>query len=109
MTTTYKNARLAVTTSNAAIYTCPGATKTIVKNCQVANVSGSTTCWVTASWTDASSGSAVTRLVNEIDIKINTAIDVLSGTLVLEGGDVLKLDAEIDSILEATASILEIT
>jgi len=54
MDITYKNARAALTTSYANVYTCPAATKAIVLTAQAANVDGTATTDVSAQWLDNS-------------------------------------------------------
>ena len=54
MTETYKNARLALTTTYATVYSCPSATTAIVLAAQAANVDGTNSADVSAQWLDNS-------------------------------------------------------
>lgn len=59
MAITYKNARAALTTSYATVYTCPAATTAIVLTAQAANVDGAVSADVSAQWLDNSAAACV--------------------------------------------------
>ena len=54
MAITYKNARAALGTTYATVYTCPSATTAIVLMAQAVNVDGAVSADVSAQWLDNS-------------------------------------------------------
>lgn len=103
----FKNAKAALTTSSATIYTCPASTVAIVLMAQVANIDGTNAADVTISWTDSSDSDAETKLASTISVPADAALSVLDGKLVLEAGDTLKGLASADSDLVITVSVME--
>ncbi len=103
----FKNAKLALTTTAATIYTCPADTVAIVLLCQVANVDGTDAASVSISWTDSSDSDTETMLASTISVPADAALSVLDGKLVLEAGDVLKGLASADGDLVITVSVME--
>lgn len=103
----FKNAKAALTTSAATIYTCPASTVAIVLLCQAANIDGTNAADVTISWTDASDSNAETRLASTISVPADAALSCLDGKLVLEAGDTLKGLASADGDLAVTVSVME--
>ena len=109
MALTYKNARQAVGTSYTTVYTCPSATTAIVQNAQAANVDGTTSYDVSAQWLDSSASNAATRLVELVAVPAKAAMNVISGPVVLETGDVIQAKASTASKIELTLAVCEIT
>ena len=109
MAETFKNAYQDITTSDTAVYTCPGSTTAIVLTLRVSNIDGTNTTFVNSRILDSDT-STDARIAHQIDVPINTSIE-LAGTskLELEAGDKLFLQSEADNDLEAFVSILEIT
>ena len=103
----FKNAKLALTTTAATIYTCPASTVAIVLMCQAANIDGTNAADVTVSWTDASDSNAETKLASTISVPADAALSCLDGKLVLEAGDALKGLASADGDLVITVSVME--
>lgn len=100
------NARAALTTSAADIYTAPsgGAKITMI---QIANVDGTNAVNVTVQWTDASAGGTVTRLAHLFPVDANDAISIPAGGLLLEAGD--KLQALASAASDAEITVCAIT
>ena len=108
MANTFKNAYYDVTTSLAAAYTAPGSTTSIVLTLRITNVDGAADATITAQVVDGSSGDA--KLAHTMTVPADSSIE-LAGTskIVLETGDVLKLQANAAGDLEAFISVLQIT
>lgn len=102
-----KNARLALTTSAADVYTCPSGKTALVTMCQVANVDGSNDADVQVWWTDSSASNAVTRLCYNATVEAKDALSVLAGGLILEAGDKIRGQASANSDLEITVCAIE--
>lgn len=108
MANTFKNARLALGTAVGTAYTCGTAATAVVILCQVANVDGSANVDVDVYWTDVS-GTTDTYLAKTVTVPADASLGVLSGKLVLEGGDMIKGLASEASDAELSLSVLEIT
>lgn len=110
MAIAYKNARAAVGTSYATVYTCPASTTAVILLAQVANVDGANSADVSVQWLDSSAASVATRIVETVPVGADGAINVLdNGPLVLETGDQLQVKASATGDLEISLSITEIT
>ena len=109
MASTFKNARLAVTTSYSSIYTCPAATTAIVLMAQVANVDGTNSADISLQWLDDSDSDVATRLGPTIPVPADSALGLLDGKLVLMAGDQLQALASANGDLELTVSVLELS
>lgn len=107
MANTYKNAALVLTTTAATdLYTVPANTRAIVQSVNVANVDGSDR-YVTVTWYDSSAGASYTLLYNGF-VPAGTSLNALDTPLVLEAGDILRVQASAANALHATASVLQI-
>lgn len=104
---TYKNARGALTTTLADIYTAPegGAKITMI---QVANIHATNAVDVTVVWTDASASNEETALCFASPLEAGDALSVQAGGLVLEEGDKLRARASADSNAVITVSLIEV-
>ena len=109
MTTVFKNARLALTTSLADIYTCPAGTSAIVTLLHVANVDGANDADVSVVWTDSSDSDAVTYLAKTINVPADASFNTIEGKLVLEAGDKIRGLASADGDLELSMSVMEMS
>jgi len=109
MASTFKNAKLALTTGGGTIYTVPAATTSIVLMAQCANIDGTNNTDVSLSWTDDSNSDTETYLAKTVVVPADAALGLLDGKLVLEAGDTLKGYASADSDLVLTVSVLELT
>jgi hypothetical protein len=109
MAETYKNARAAVGTTYATVYTCPSGTTAIVLAAQAANVDGVASADVSAQWLDNSAADVATRLVELITVPANAAQNLLDGPVTLEAGDAFQAKASAAGDIELTLAVLEIT
>ena len=110
MANTFKNAGLAVTSSNQTMYTNSSGGTALILTLRVTNIDGATDDTVTAQIYD-NSASAATKIASTITVPADSSIE-LAGTskLVLENGDYLQIQGGNSSgDLEAFASVLEIT
>ena len=110
MANTFKNAQLAVTSSNQTRYTNSSGGTALILTLRITNVDGATDDTVTAQIYD-NSASAATKVASTITVPADSSIE-LAGTskLVLENGDYLQIQGGNSSgDLEAFASVLEIT
>ena len=97
-----------VTTSYATALTAGGGETLTVIGCQIANMHASTNCHISVKVVQSGGGSE-SILAHEINIPVNDALDPVQGKLVMETGDILQLNAENSSSLEATISYLKQT
>lgn len=109
MAITYKNARQAVGTSYATVYTCPTSTTAIVLSAQAANVDGAVVADVSAQWLDSSAADVATRIVETVAVPADAAMNLLGGPLILEAGDAFQAKASAAGDIELSLSISEIT
>lgn len=113
MANTFKNAKAVLkdsttSPSGVTVYTCPSATVAVVVGAQIANVDNlavGASLW----WVDSSDSNAVTRLIENVSIPALAALSPIAGKLILESGDYLVGQSEIDDELEITVSVLEIS
>lgn len=101
----FKTVTKDVTTSNEVVYTAPADNTGIVLMAQVANITG-TAAWVTFSHYDTDT-TTETELVKQLDIPGNDATSVITGKLVLEEGNSIKVQGSANTTLKLTMSILE--
>lgn len=104
---TYKNSRLAMTTTMADVYTAPagGARITMI---QVANTHATNSVDITVVWSDASASNAETALCFASALEQGDALSVQAGGLVLEEGDKIRARASADSNAVITVSLIEV-
>ena len=81
----------------------------VIIHCQVANVDGTNTAWVSMDMVDDESSDVTAALAHEIDVPADSAINPIGGKLVLEAGDKLQITGQANSDLEATISYLKIS
>ena len=118
---TFKNAGKDLTTTDlTTLYTVPTAspgvtgtppvfpTTAVVKSILVCNDHGTATTLVDVVFTDTSA-SATIALFEQKSVAAKTTDELLEQPLVLEEGDVLKVQANAANQVHVTASILEIT
>ena len=109
MAITYKNAKLALTTTYATVYTCPAATTAVVLDVTATNIHATNAADAYLQWTDSSDAGAITRLAEAFLVPNKSGQGLIGGPQVLEAGDVLQAKASAASTLELTAVIAEIT
>lgn len=102
---TFKTVTDEVTSSESTVYTAPSNITTIILMAQATNVS-SNTATVTFSHYDSSSNTT-TELVKDYDIPANDASGLITGKLVIETGDSVKISSGTDGSVKITLSLLE--
>jgi ABC-type polysaccharide transport system permease subunit len=95
-----------VTDTESSIYTAPVGVTSIVLMAQVSNVDTASPAdkWVTAAHYD---GANSRYLVKQFVVPSNDAVSVLTGKLVLQTGQSIRMQAESNNFLEVVLSILE--
>ena len=107
MANVYKNAKLDLTTTNATVlYTAPAAKTAIFKSMLVSEDSGNADT-ITATLTDAAT--AVFSLFKVKAVAANTTIELLEQPLVVETGEIIKVQAATADRLHVVASYLEVS
>lgn len=107
-TVAYKNARQAIGTSYATVYTCPSGTTALVMVVAVSNVDGTNAATVDSQYLDSSASNVATRASPVgLSVGAQVGINILAGPLTLEAGDAFQLKASDSSRLEAWLSIRE--
>jgi hypothetical protein len=99
----FKNVRVNLTSAGAEVYTAPPGFSAIVLQAQVSNVAGTA---ASVSLT-LIAGAQSTSLVTDFLIPGNDAAGLLTGKLVLESGQTLRVSASDNSSLQMVVSILE--
>jgi len=118
---TFKNAGKDITTTDlTTLYTVPTAspgvtgtspvfpTTAVIKSILVCNDHGTATTLLDVVFTDTSA-SATIALFEQKSVAAKTTDELLDQPLVLEEGDILKVQANAANQVHVTASILEIT
>ena len=106
MANTYKNAFFNLTdTTLTTVYTCPANTTALVKTIQITNEHGSNNL-VEIFITDASA--SATFEVFHASMAAGTTENGAIGTLILEAGDILKIQAATANVVEGTVGLIEI-
>lgn len=109
MAATFKNAKLAVTTTMSTAYLCPAATTALVLMAQCANIDGINAADISLQWLDSSNSNTATKLAHTVNVPADAALGLLDGKLVLEAGDALQGQASAAGDLVLTVSVLEIS
>ena len=97
------------------IYTVPGSTTTVVIGLVLANIhSSAITAEVELVSTTSGGGRGATNgtsfLVKDVNIPNGSSLEILSGgKVILETGDLLRVDCSVADKLSGTLSIMEIT
>ena len=97
------------------IYTVPGSTTTVVIGLVLANIhSSAITAEVELVSTTSGGGRGATNgtsfLVKDVSIPSGSSLEILSGgKVILETGDLLRVDCSVADKLSGTLSIMEIT
>ena len=106
MANSFKNKKVDLTTTDlTTLYTVPAATTTVVKSILVSEDAGSGTT-ITVTLVDANSN--VFSLFKTKTISGNATTELLTQPLVMEEGEILKVQAGDANELHVIASILEI-
>ena len=105
MANIYKNANFDLTTTNATdIYTVPSDSRAIVQNIHMANI-GSGNVVVHAHIYDSSASTQFTFAKHTINASDSQSVS--DGSIILEGGDILKTKADNANDISGIVSILE--
>jgi hypothetical protein len=103
----YKTVTQVIPTSTVGIYTAPVGYAGVVLLAQIANI-GSETYTVTVSHERSVSGTAVTtEIVKNFAVPANDSVSIISGKLILESNDIIKVSGNNGSNLKFIGSILE--
>jgi len=106
MANSFKNKKIDLTsTSVTTLYTVPSATTGVIKSILVSEDSGNADT-ITVTITDTSD--AVFSLFKTKSISANATTELLTGPLVLEESEVLKVTAATANRLHVVVSVLEI-
>ena len=107
MANIYKNAMFDLTTTNkTTVYTCPTNRTALIKSIQITNIhTGNVE--VEAFATDSSDSDAEHEVAH-ISLGSKTVENLVKGTMVLESGDALKLEAASANNIAGIVSYLEI-
>ena len=110
MANVYKNIQAVITSSGAddTMYTSPDATTSIVKTLKIYNIHGSSLV-VTTSVYDLSSTTLFKYDTNTCLASNSVDILTFNNVIVLEAGDILKMQTPTGNKIEMTASILQIS
>lgn len=101
---TFRTVALPLTTTANTIYTTPNLTTTIVLMAQVSNISSDTS---NVTFLHVSVSNTETELVKGFEIPPNDAASVLTGKLILETGQKIKVSAGHNGRLKLVLSLLE--
>ena len=110
MANVYKNIQAIITSSGAddTMYTSPDATTSIVKTLKIYNIHGSSLV-VTTSVYDLSSTTLFKYDTNTCLASNSGDILTFNNVIVLEAGDILKMQTPTGNKIEMTASVLQIS
>lgn len=105
MANTYKNKLFDLTTTSlTTVYTCPAETTALVKTIQMTNDSGTINVEVFVSDASASTENEIAHITMAARSTDNFAY----GTIILEAGDSIKIQASTANTVAGILSILEI-
>ena len=106
MANTYKNAFFKLdTTDLTTVYTRPANTTALIKTIQMTN-EHATNNTIELFITDSSA--SITYEFYHEDMSAGTTSNGAIGTIVLEAGDILKIQSETVDVVEGTVSLVEI-
>lgn len=107
MASTFKTVNATVSSTPAtAVYTAPGGTTSIILLAAIANKHAATTRTINMLHTDTSAGTTKSILVNLAITAEDTFL--FNDKIVLETGDILKMDVDTGTDVEVVLSILEV-
>ena len=112
-TNTFKlKTKAAVGTALTSVYTVPASTTTVVIGLTVANILGASVTAsaqiVTASTTGENADDVY--FIRNIPLPSGSSVEMMSGNKInLEAGDIIKIQSDTASALDAVLSIMEIT
>ena len=101
----------AVGTSLTSVYTVPAATTTVLVGAVLANITASqikvNVQIVTASVTGENADDVY--LINDLPIPTGSSFELIEGKIVMETGDIFKVESDTASSLDVAVSIMEQT
>lgn len=109
MPSEFKNAVLHLTPALSPVYTVPAGATAVVVGAQVANVH------MAATPMDANVDLAVVTnsdtfyLARNLTVPIGSAIDLVTGKVVLKAGDQIQARGDIETALDLIVAVLEVT
>lgn len=107
MANTFRNAQVVAGATATVLYTAPVATQSVIHAVYLSNADGTNSINVTLEVTDTSAGQT-RKVLYLVPVPAGSTI-VLDKPINLEATDVLKVTASVASMIEAFASVLEIT
>lgn len=99
----FKTITANVTTSSTSIYTAPTGYSTVVLLAQVSNIGAST---ITVSSDHVRSGNP-TNIITATPLPVADAVTLLTGKLILQTGDSIRISASANNSAQLLLSILE--
>jgi hypothetical protein len=110
-TNTFKNAGAPITTGGTVLYTCPSSTEAIIHALYLSNINGVSPVNVDIQIETRPQGSSTKayRYIGKTLVVPEDSSLVPDKPINLQAGDSIKITASSNSMLEAVASILEIT
>jgi hypothetical protein len=112
-TNTFKlKTKTTIGTSLLAVYTVPASTTTVIIGLTVANILGSSvnaSAQIVSTTVDVETNTSV-YFIKDIPLPSGSAVEIMSGNkIVLQAGDIVKVQSNTASSLDATLSIMEIS
>lgn len=101
----FKTVTAEVTDTNETIYTAPAGNTGIVLMAQLTNITGSAATVTFAHFKSATNTD--TELVKDYGVPGNDATSLITGKLIIEAGDSIKISASANNTFKLTLSILE--
>lgn len=101
----FKTITHTLTTSAVGIYTCPPGVAALIIYGNVSNVGSSSS--VRTFTVQHSRNSVDTSIVSSIGVPASDAMSFIEGRLVLETGDILKINADVNDTMKGIISVLE--
>ena len=110
MANVYKNIQATISSagSDVSMYTSPTATTSIVKTIRLFNTHGSALP-VTTKVRDSSASTDFEFSTNVVNASDSADMLTFNNILILEEGDILKMQAATTGVIKMTAAILQIT
>ena len=107
MTIQYKNQGFTLAnTAETSVLTAPSDARLLIKQIQAVNIHSSAVT-LTTKLTDTSASSATHTFGNQ-DIAAVSTVDIITNTLVLEEGDILKMTAETGAKISGVISYAQL-
>ena len=107
MANTFKNAAVAIGSTNTTVYTCPASTSAVVHAVYISNVDGTNDATIDVIVPDNSQGTNF-HIMKTVDVPADSSL-VIEKPINLEANDILKVKASATGDLQAFASVLEMT